>query len=53
MLTMDEVQLEGVSRLIFSKATVVKNLVKGKTAVKRESVFLYDLSFPLPQNESR
>lgn len=39
MLAMDEVHLDGISRLIFSKATVVKNLVKGKTSVKRESVF--------------
>ena len=50
MLTMDEVHLEGVSRHIFSKATVVKNLVKGKTSVKRESIFLYICLSPPMQN---
>lgn len=46
MLCMDELSLPSLQRLIFSKSTVVKNLAKGKTKVKRESSFTFPFSYP-------
>ena len=43
MLCMDDLSLPSLQRLIFSKSTVVKNLAKGKTKVKRESSFTFPL----------
>lgn len=45
MLCMDELSLPSLQRYIFSKSTVVRNLVKGKTKVKRESSFTFPSVF--------
>lgn len=39
MMSMTELKVPGVKKLIYSKAVSVKNLVKGNTDVKRETHF--------------